>query len=144
VHTWFLPPLSSKPDFRLVISFLWDDLHNVDTEGDADNPASLSWTWLHVRNRQAPFEAVEIDEAEDGSRRVRVRSVERWMAAAVAFFLAKESGCSVSRDGVEWITADALRADASEFDLEAGLARAASSVWRRATRSRPYPNRDPA
>ncbi|MCA9217630.1 MAG: hypothetical protein KDB27_31390 [Planctomycetales bacterium] len=29
-----------RPDFRLVITFLWHDLFDVDTEGNSHNPAS--------------------------------------------------------------------------------------------------------
>jgi hypothetical protein len=136
VHTWFVQPCVEKPEFWIVISFLWGDLHNVDTDGDSDNPASRSWTWLYVQNREAPSEIVEIDEVE-GSRCVRVCSTTSWLAAAVAFFLAREGCVSVSRDGHEWANCDLLRSDAGYFDLEAGLARANASILRRATPSDP-------
>lgn len=139
MHTWFTQPCAEKPDYRLVISFLWGDLHNVDTDGDSENPASRSWTWLHVQNREAPHEIVEIDEVE-GSRCIRIRSATSWLAAAVAFFLAKEGRVTVSRDTHEWVDCDLLRSDAGDFDLEAGLVRANTSVWRQATQSDPYPN----
>jgi hypothetical protein len=138
MHTWFLEPCPVKPDFRLVITFLWRDLHNVDTEGDSYNPASRTWTELYVMNREDFREVVEVDEVEP--RRVRVRSATSWLAAAVAFFLAEESGVLVSRDGAVWLDRGELRGEVGVFDLDAARARAAASVWRRATLADPYPN----
>jgi hypothetical protein len=131
MHTWFLEPCPVKPDFRLVITFLWRDLHNVDTDGDSYNAASRTWTELYVMNREDSREVVEVDEVE--ARRVRVRSTTPWLAAAVAFFLAEEGGVAVSRDGVAWLDRGELRGEVGVFDLDAAIARAATSVWRRAT-----------
>jgi hypothetical protein len=69
-----------------------------------------------------------------------VRSATSWLAAAVAFFLAKEGRVRVSRDTHEWVDCDLVRSHAGGFDLEAGMVRANASVWRRATASDPYPN----
>jgi hypothetical protein len=136
MHTWFLEPCPVKPDFRLVITFLWHDLHNVDTDGDSYNAASRTWTELYVMNREDSREVVEVE-----ARRVRVRSATPWLAAAVAFFLAEEGGVAVSRDGSVWLDRGELRGEVGVFDLDAAIARAAASVWRRATLADPYPNR---
>jgi len=49
---------NDRPDFRQVIALL--NFENVDTDGDSDNPASRTWTWLHVQNRDEPYEEVDI------------------------------------------------------------------------------------
>ena len=55
----FIRPKGPRPDFRLVITFLWSDMRNVDSDGDSDNPASTTWTWLYVKDRVCPTSTVE-------------------------------------------------------------------------------------
>jgi len=86
-----------RPDFRLVIAFLWRDGQNVDTEGDCDHPASHDWTELYVANREEPAEP-PVDVSSDGQSPLVlvVKSESEYLAARVAYFLAMTTGGDVS------------------------------------------------
>ncbi|RKH53464.1 hypothetical protein D7V93_26795 [Corallococcus llansteffanensis] len=139
--TWFVKPLHERPDFRLVIAFLWGDLHNIDSDGDSDNPASRSWTWLYLRSRERAGERVDLDMEEGTEACMRIRSEEPWLAAAVACFLAMEGKAQVRRgDDTEWGDAPSRVDAVGAFDFHAAIERARVSVWRESTLEDPYPN----
>ena len=139
--TWFVEAAPERPNFMLVISFLWGDLHDVDSDGDSSPASSRTWTWLQVCNRAAPAEAVSVAMEDDG-RSLRVDSDVPWLAAATAYFLAHEGATRVRADATEpWTPCDVLVAHLGDFDLGAALARSDASIWRQATIDNPYPNR---
>ena len=57
---YFIVTDKARPDFRLLVSFLWGDEHDVDTDGDAKHPASTDWTDLYCANRQNATETFEV------------------------------------------------------------------------------------
>ena len=122
-----------RPDFRLVIAFLWHDGQSVDTEGDCEHPASHDWTELYVANREEPAEpSVSVSAHEQSPLVLAVESESEHMAARVAYFLAVSVGSSP----------DMFLPRVGDFDVEAALQRAADSPFSRATREHPYPNLD--
>ena len=52
---FFVQPEGPRPDFRLVITFLGGDSHNVDTDGNSHNPASRDWTCLDGAWARRPY-----------------------------------------------------------------------------------------
>ena len=58
---YFVRAERERPDFRLVITYLWHDLYNVDTDGDSYNPASRTCTRLFVRNLQDESQVVYVN-----------------------------------------------------------------------------------
>ena len=139
--TWLVRPLPERPDFRLVVTFLWGDFHDIDSDGDATNPASTQWTWLYLQNRGNPAEIVNIDVAEEPTS-FRIKADLPWLAAATAYFLAAEFDARVrAEEGREWLAPGTLIDRVAPFDLKAAVLRARDSVWRKATLDNPYPNR---
>lgn len=138
-------PQSLRPDFRLVISFLWGDFHNVDTEGDSFNPASQDWTWLYCQNRECESEIFEICPFSSHPLILSVDSSTPELAARVAWFLAKETQSEVALEPTgPWHDISLLENQVGEFDLPESTHRTLLSCWRRATLDDPYPNlRDP-
>jgi hypothetical protein len=131
-NTWLVQPAPQQPEFGLILAFLWGDSEDVDTDGDSDSPESRSWTWLYAAHRARPSEALDVGTTEGAERVTRVTSQLPWLAAAAAYFLAREGKVKVRRvDDDEWFDRDALESHADGFDLLAGLARADASACRK-------------
>lgn len=131
-----------RPDFRLVIAFLWHDGQNVDTDGDCDHPASHGWTELYVKSREQPSEPpVSIYPHQQSPLILVVESTAAHLAARLAYFLAASvrGGVSQSPEG-EFASPATLLAQVGDFDVEVAMRRATVSPFSRATREHPYPN----
>jgi len=140
--TFHVRPSGPRPDFRLVITFLWKELHNVDSDGNADHPASRAWTELYLMNRDDKTEVVRVHLVSATPLVLAVDSDTAYLSARVAYFLARETRGEVALGTDAYASPDALLSYLGDgFDLAAALQRADESVWRRATRESPYPNR---
>jgi hypothetical protein len=134
-------PAGPRPDFRLVVSFLWSDMHNVDSDGDSYNPASRDWMELYLKNREVPSEVVSVHPLEMDPLILAVESESEALAARTAFFLARETDGEVADGEGKFGRYTTLESRVgAEFDHEAALRRADASVWRKATLENPYPN----
>jgi len=137
----FVRPVELRPDFRLVITFLWSENHDVDSDGDSHNPASRSWTWLYLQDRAHPESIVEVHTVDLDPLILAVDSEQPTLAARVAFFLAHETHGEVSSETGVFGSPDSLLPRLGvDFDLAEALKRAHESVWRTATEENPYPN----
>ena len=137
----FLQPRGPRPDFRLVISFLWGDSQDVDTEGDSYNPASRDWTELYCQNRENKREIFDVLPASQTPLTLEVQSDLPELAARVAYFLATETNAVVASDlSGPWLEPASLKESVGSFDLAAAELRAQNSIWRGATLDDPYPN----
>jgi hypothetical protein len=124
-----------------VISFLWGDLHNVDTEGNSYNPASRDWTQLYCQNRENEAETFHVTPVSESPLTLEVESDLPELAARVAYFLATETSAFVASDlSGPWQEPTSLRKSVGSFDLSDAELRAHKSVWREATWDDPYPN----
>lgn len=144
ITQFYITAPNPRPDFRLVIAFLWHDGKNVDTEGDCKHPADRDWTGLYVANREDPSEpSVTVNVHQRSPLVLIIESESRHIAARVAYFLATQTGgkVSLSSDG-DFGPPEQLLAHVEDFDVEAALQRAAASPFSRATREHPYPNLD--
>jgi hypothetical protein len=136
----FVNPSGPRPDFRLVISFLWKDFHNVDTDGDSHNPASRAWTELYIANRECPSEIVEVLPARLDPLVLKVQSESEVLAHRVAYFLARETAGEVAAETGASISLGELATRlGADFDLDRAIRRADQSIWRSATEANPYP-----
>jgi hypothetical protein len=136
----FVEPQGTLPDFRLVVSFLWGDEHDVDSEGNASSPAARDWTELYLRSRERPEEVIEVVPVE-GSGLLVVESPLEALAARVAFFLATETDGGVAPSALgPWEKPSSLRPRIGPFSVDDAANRAAASPFRRATLDDPYPN----
>jgi hypothetical protein len=134
-------PAGPRPDFRLVVSFLWSEMHDVDSDGNSFNPASRDWTELYLANREMPSEVVDVYPLHANPLILVVESTSASLAARTAFFLARETHGEVAGQEGRYGPYESLRSLLGEdFDLAAALDRADTSVWRRATLEHPYPN----
>lgn len=142
--TFHVKPAGPRPDFRLVITFLWSDSHNVDSDGDASNPASRDWTELYLMNREETAEEVEVYPSQATPLILAVDSDREYLSARVAYFLARETRGEVAMESGGYLSPDVLVSRlGAGFDLAAALQRADDSVWRRSTLDSPYPGRAP-
>ena len=135
---------NERPDFRLVIAFLWHDDQNVDTDGNSYHPASRTWTELYVQNREREDEVVDVNQHQESPLVLRVTSEHQQLAARVAFFLATFCGGSVSlsSDG-EWSLPDSLLPlIGPDFNTSEALHRVAHSPFARSSLDNPFPNLD--
>ena len=144
MHTYFITAPRERPDFRLVIAFLWHDEQNVDTEGNSDHPASRTWTELYVRNREREGEVVTVSPHGESPLVLSVQSELRHLAARVALFLATHCGGGVSADSTgEFLQPDTLlQRVGADFDTSAAFRRVANSPFSRSSLDNPYPNLD--
>ena len=141
---FFIRPRGPRPDFRLVITFLWSDMRNVDSDGDSHNPASRQWTWLYLKDRVASSSSVDVSAVSTDPLLLAVESEDAALAARVAIFLARETSGEVGLDSASFGPIDLLQPHVGrDFDLFAAFARADQSVWRASTEQHPYPNMDP-
>jgi hypothetical protein len=141
VPQFFVQPQGLRPDFRLVVTFLWGDFHNVDTDGNSYNPASREWTVLFCQNRECEGEVFEVGPFSERPLVLRVDSPLPALAARVAWFLAKETQSEVALEPTgPWHEVSWLKDQVGAFDLTEAARRASLSCWRRATLDNPYPN----
>jgi hypothetical protein len=134
-------PGGPRPDFRLVVSFLWSDIHDVDSEGNSVSPASKDWTELYLANREIPSEVVDVYPLQLTPLILAVASESATLASRTAYFLARETHGEIAEREGQYGPYEALRPRlGDDFDLDAALRRADASVWRKATIENPYSN----
>ncbi|MBZ5522384.1 MAG: hypothetical protein LAP21_09110 [Acidobacteriia bacterium] len=128
---FFIQPQTLRPPFPLVITFLWGDSQNVDTEGDSRTPAIREWTELYCQNREVPQEIFEVSPVANEPLKLRIESAMPELAARVAYFLAKETGSMVAtNEAGPWHDPEWLFSQVGIFDLAKATQRAAQSPWR--------------
>jgi hypothetical protein len=140
---YYLLSSSPRPDFRLLVTFSWSDGHDVDTDGDARNPASRDWTDFCCRERNAPFDRFQVEVVSGNRPHITVESPRQEIAARVALFLSDELTAEVvtSLVGNEALPRSTLaQACGPEFEVAAAFERTQLSRWRRATEDEPYPD----
>ena len=139
---YFVRAERERPDFRLVITYLWHDLYNVDTDGDSYNPASRTWTRLLVRNRQDESEVVYVNPATNSPLVLRVESEKEHLAARTAYFLAEFMSADIaqSEDGPFQPPETIRHAIGSDFDVAKAMRRVQSSPFIESALNDPYPN----
>jgi hypothetical protein len=131
----------NRPDFRIFSVFLWGGGHSVDSDGDSYNPASRSWTWLHMSSRVISGEYFEINQISEQPLIFEVRSPNESIANRVALFLAREStGHIIGIDGSLQPYESLIDKLGHSFDLPKAFERADQSIWRQSTLEKPYPN----
>lgn len=141
-HQFFVRIDGPMPDYRTVISFLWSDLHNVDSDGDSHNPASREWTELYLRDRENEEDVVEIVPVESESGILRIVSPYRAMSLGVAYFLVHwASGKILDAETKAHLNEKAVIDELEvSFDLLKRIERAEQSIWNQSTLEEPYPN----
>jgi hypothetical protein len=139
--TFQVRPAGPRPDFRLVVTFLWSEMHNVDSDGNSLNPASKDWTELYLMNREKRLEVVQVYPLQEKPLILVVESEVVYFAARTAFFLARETNGDIIDQEGRCCSYEVLCSQLGEgFDVVEALRRADASVWRQATLEHPYPN----
>jgi hypothetical protein len=140
--TYYVKIEGNRPDFRMLAAFLWGDFHNINSDGNANNPASREWTELTLQNRESPFERVDINPIKTDPLVLKVKSNRRDIAARTAYILAKETNGMV---------ADELESEykhyrflisetGDDFNLQDALSRFENSIFAKTTLENPYPS----
>ena len=139
--TLYVQPAGLRPDFRLVLAFVWGDAANCDTDGNAHYPADRGWTNLYAWNRSRPGEVFDVTVARETPLILEVDSPIEWLAVAVAYLLAVASAGIVSTDpNGPFTSASALQSRVGEFDVDAAWLRYRLSPFQRSSAENPYPN----
>ncbi|HLX63963.1 MAG TPA: hypothetical protein VKX17_22010 [Planctomycetota bacterium] len=139
IHIFVAAP-RCRPDFRVIIAFLWGDNENVDTDGDSFNPASRDWTELYIANRNNG-EIVDINPSQKSPLILDVQSDKVYLAARVAYFLAVSMGSKILMPpDKDFRSLDILIPLLGNFDLDAALKRAGSSPFLNSSLENPYPS----
>ncbi len=86
---YFVKAERERPDFRLVITYLWHDLYNVDTDGGFIQSSQSHVDSSFRRNRQDESEIVYVNPATNSAMVLRVESEKEHLAARTAYFLAE-------------------------------------------------------
>jgi hypothetical protein len=136
----FVRVAGPRPDFRLVLAFVWGDA-DTDTDGNSRNPASREWTELYAQHRGRPAEMFDVFPASAEPLVLQVQSEQEWLAAVVAHLLAEVTGGGVSdAAGGPFEPAASVLPRAGGFDVPAAWERFRASPFQRATLDDPYPN----
>ena len=137
----FVRVAGPRPDFRLVLAFVWGDAE-TDTDGDSHNPASREWTRLRAQNWTRRDETFNVFPASGTPLVLEVRSECEWLAAVVAYLLAETTGGGVSdQTAGPFEPATSVLPRAGVFGSEAAWERFRASPFQRSTLDDPYPNR---
>ena len=122
-----------RPDFRLVLAFIWGDDVDTDTDGDSRPVDSREWTELYAQNRGCKDEVFDVLPASDEPLVLRVQSEHEWLAAAVAHLLAEVTGGGVSEQATgPFAPAESVLARIGAFDVPAAWERFRSSRYQSA------------
>lgn len=130
----FVRVAGPRPDFRLVLAFVWGDEVDTDTDGDSRPVDSREWTELYAQNRGRRDEVFNVSPASDEPLVLQVRSKHEWLSAAVAHLLAETTGGGVSEqaDG-PFSSAGSLLGRAGAFDVTAAWERFRTSRYHNVT-----------
>ena len=138
---YFLTNIGTRPDFRLVVEFIWGEGHNCKTDGNARHPASREWTDLWIRSREVDASVVEVEPVSEDPLVLVVSSESPDLAARMALFLQEECGCLVQSDSENGplVPASELASATGVFNVAKAWEASKASRWRRATEEDPYP-----
>lgn len=138
----YLKLLKERPDFRLIITWLWKDFHNVDTDGNASNPASKVWTELYVQNRENKEEIIQVYPISENPLILQISASQEQLVYRVTYFLslASEGEISLNEELTQLIDKEFLLEGIKDFNIKESLERVKNSIWQKATLENPYPN----
>src|SRR5690606_20380791 len=97
-HKIFIKISNDRPDFRLVATWLWIKPHDIDSDGDSDNPASRQWTELYLSSRQNSNETIDIYPISENPLILRINGSTNEMVSRAAYFLALETNGQLFSD----------------------------------------------
>ena len=99
MHYIYLFSPGPRPFFGAVADHLWGPGCDYDSDGDADQPLSDSWTELTVALRPSCEQRVDIDPLDDREPLILViRSEHEVLAREAAIFLRSSAGGELSDD----------------------------------------------
>ena len=134
-----------RPDFRLVITFLWRDGQNVDSDGDSIPASSRDWTELYLANRETTEPSVSVSPEQESPLVLRIESAQATLAARVAYFLASSTNGQVAFPPEQPVSPPSMLVPylGDDFDPDEAFLRVARSSLNQATLDNPYPNLTP-
>jgi hypothetical protein len=119
-----------RPDFRLVLAFVWGDDVDTDTDGDSRPADSREWTELYAQNRGRKDEVFDVLPEHVEPLVLRVQSEHEWLAASVAHLLAEITGGGVSDQAAgPFVSAESVLARVGAFDVPAAWERFRNSRY---------------
>ena len=127
----YLKPLKERPDFRLVITWLWKDFHNVDTDENASNPASKEWTELYIRNRERTEENIEIEPISENPLVLQISASQKGLLYRTTSFLnlVSEGGVSFDSEFKNMVLKENLIDKMEDCNLKKAQERVQNSIW---------------
>jgi hypothetical protein len=138
----YLRVKGNRPDFRIVKTFIWGELHKTDSDGDSNNPASRTWTELYIASREVKNEYVDIYPVTTEPLVLKIQSPDIELTKQVTLFLAEETAGDIFADETLSILLTKVELmpsiDFNEYRIR--KERTKDSVWRQSTLENPYPN----
>lgn len=140
--TFFLNPKKERPDFRLIISWLWDDEHDTDTEGDSYNPASREWTELYIANRENKNEKIDIFPTTKNPLLLEISATTKELAYKLVYFLSEQTEGNIFKEKEmnNIVSKNELLEFIDSDWLKNAIERVDKSIWKNTTLENPYPN----
>ncbi|WP_338762278.1 hypothetical protein WAF17_17295 [Bernardetia sp. ABR2-2B] len=140
--TFFLNPKKERPDFRLVITWLWNDLQNVDTEGNSYNPASKEWTELYIVNRENKNEKIDIYPITENPLLLEISATTKELSYKLVYFLSEqtEGDIFMEKEMNNIISKTEILNHIDSKWLEDAKKRIDNSIWKNITLENPYPS----
>ncbi|MFT5497413.1 MAG: hypothetical protein ACI9TH_002819 [Kiritimatiellia bacterium] len=132
----FVRIVGDRPDFRVFISLLYSDFHNVDTDRDSHPGHSRKWTYLYIedRSREAPSVCLEVCTH---SSYFSVSSDSERLEELTALYLLEYCGDQIMV-GEKVLSEEVVTCLKSRYVFY--FARAQGSVWHQSSDQFPYPN----
>lgn len=136
--TYFIKPKRRRPDFRVLLSFLWRDAENVDSWGDI-SAASGYWTDLDCYHKDRPDEEFSVYPVKFSPLILCVESETEEMASRVTYFLARQTRCGYFETEFGWYRQpeSLISRFGWDFDLEEAWERMKKCPWYVPFRRRP-------
>lgn len=142
MYTLYVTAPNERPDFRLLIAFLWDDKKDVDSDGNSINPADRNWTELTLEPRDSPSERVDIDEFIRAPLVLKVQSENKDVALRTAYIIAcqAEGKIALTEKG-PFVDPEFYVVEINKsFNLNNALIRFNRSPFLKTTVENPYPD----
>jgi hypothetical protein len=129
--------IGDRPDFRVFLDLLYDQMQNVDTEGDSIPVNSRKWTNLYIKDREGADSSVEITVSLENSNLFEIDSVTSKLEEIVSIYLFEYCGCSILHKNR---TLGTQEIEDLKIKYSAALNRANLSIWNNSSHDNPYPN----
>jgi len=134
-------PRKRRPDFRLLMTWLWSDSENIESDGNYRNPPSKEWTGPYIRHRRDNNFYFESNPVADDPLVLEIKSTNKLMLNKVGYFMQERTDGELSEsfDCKRSLSKNFIRELIQSFSVDDANDRVASSRYIHTTKDDPYP-----